>query len=141
MLKDQPRSIFPPSLFQLLHTNSIVSTYQIHELGATTVETALKMASQCERAQLALNISSPNSLMSVTVPSNFLPAPTALVTSVSVAMEDIKAEIRDIKHQQTRYTDEKHLSDQVAWLQLEVNAVTKSWPQRNQNPPLQPLQP
>ncbi|KAL7379473.1 hypothetical protein ABVT39_027825 [Epinephelus coioides] len=70
-------------------------------------------------------------------PSSSLPASITLNTNVTAAIADIKAEIRDIKRQWNRHTDEKleYLSDQVARLQLEVNAVTRSSPQRTVQDP------
>ena len=107
---------------------------KVHEHGATTVDLALKIASQCERAQLALNINSPSQLMSVTAPTHMLPTPTPHTgTDLATAITQMQADIKDIKQQQrSRRTDDQleFLSDKVARLQLEVNAVSMREPRR-----------
>lgn len=103
---------------------------KIHEHGATTMDSALKIASQCERAQLALNINSPSPLMSLTAASQLSLAPPipSPLTELSTAISDMRAELKDIKRHQARQTDKRldHLADQFAKLQCAVTSVYKN---------------
>ena len=55
---------------------------KIHKLGAFTLEAALKVATQCDRGQLALSIASPSPVMPVTVlPSSPASMPIAELTA------------------------------------------------------------
>ena len=57
---------------------------KIHEHGATTIDAALKIATQCERAQLAMTVTSPTPLMSIAASPLTGPLPDILVKNANM---------------------------------------------------------
>lgn len=64
---------------------------KIHEHGAVTLDNALKIASQCERAQLAIRIANPTAIMPVTVHQQPLCA-----TATPTPIADLASAIADL---------------------------------------------
>lgn len=105
---------------------------KIHEHGATTIDAALKIATQCERAQLAMTATSPATLMSIAASPKTGSSPPQIpgMAELSAAIQDIKVELRDIKRHQSGHSggvlDE--LTHQVANLQSQVSGTATQPP-------------
>ncbi|KAL7880767.1 hypothetical protein SRHO_G00030210 [Serrasalmus rhombeus] len=115
---------------------------KIHEHGAVTLEAALKVAAQCERAQLALTVAAHTPVMTVTSQaSHSLQSPIADLTA---AVADLKAELHDLRQTHLKQTDSRldRLTRQVAEFPwglrdcahpglLPCSANTHGWPIRH----------
>lgn len=79
---------------------------KIHEHGATIIDAALKIATQCERAQLAMTATSPAPLMSIAASPKTGSSPPQIpgMAELSAAIQDIKVELRDIKRHQSGHS-------------------------------------
>ncbi|KAL7863381.1 hypothetical protein SRHO_G00123650 [Serrasalmus rhombeus] len=87
---------------------------KIDEHGAVTLEAALKVAVQCEQAQLALTVATHTPVMTVTSQaSHSLQSPIADLTA---AVADLKAELHDLRQTHLKQTDSRldQLAQQVA---------------------------
>lgn len=98
---------------------------KIHEHGALTLEAALKVATQCERGQLAISIASPSSVMPVTVGHTALPTPSTPIAELTAAIADLRADFKSLQRSQTQTSEDRldQLSRQVSSLRQEVSGI------------------
>ncbi len=101
---------------------------KIHEHGAVTLNDALKIASQCERAHLAISVANPTTIMPVTVYQQPSPA-TAIstpITDLASAIADLRVDLHTLRQSHQRRTDERLdlLSQQITNLQHKVTETT-----------------
>lgn len=101
---------------------------KIHEHGAVTLDSALKIASQCERAQLAISVANSTTIMPVTVhqqPSSASATPTPIADLAS-AIADLRMDLHTLRQSHQRRTDERLdlLSQQINDLQHKVTDTT-----------------
>lgn len=72
---------------------------KIHEHGAVTLDNALKVATQCERAQLAISVANPSPVMPVTV--NSQPSANTVTATHITEIASAIAELRTDLHATT----------------------------------------
>ena len=89
---------------------------KIHEHGAVTLDAALKVATQCERAQLALTVAAHTPIMPVTVTPQPGACSQSPISELTAAIADLKTELNDLKQTHLRHTESRldRLSQQVA---------------------------
>lgn len=103
---------------------------KIHEHGAVTLDNALKVASQCERAQLAISVASPSAVMPVTVnplPSTNIVTP-AQIYELASAIAELRTDLHALHQSHLRRTDERmdQLSQRISSIQDEVTSSMHS---------------
>ncbi|KAL6466207.1 hypothetical protein MHYP_G00263400 [Metynnis hypsauchen] len=89
---------------------------KIHEHGAVTLEAALKVATQCERAQLALTVAAHTPVMPVTVtPQPGITSHPALA-ELTAAIADLRTDLHALKQTHLQHTEKRldHLTQQVS---------------------------
>lgn len=98
---------------------------KIHEHGALTLEAALKVATQCERGQLALTIASPSSVMPVTVGHTTTSSPLMPITELTAAIAELRADFKALQHAQAKTSEDRldQLSRQFTSLRQEVSGI------------------
>lgn len=103
---------------------------KIHEHGAVTLDNALRVATQCERAQLAISVANPSAVMSVMAnqqpPANTVTA--THITELASAIAELRTDLHALRQSHLRRTDERvdQLSQRVSSLQDEVTSSTHS---------------
>ncbi len=103
---------------------------KIHEHGAVTLDNALKVATQCERAQLAISVANPSAVMPVMV-NQQSSANTVTATHISElasAIAELRTDLHALRQSHLRRTDERvdQLSQRISSLQDEVISSTHS---------------
>lgn len=101
---------------------------KIHEHGAVTLDNALKIARQCERAQLAISIANPTAVMPVTVhqqPVSATATPTPIADLAS-AIADLRMDLHTLRQSHERRTDDRLdvLSQQITNIQHKMTETT-----------------
>ncbi len=103
---------------------------KIHEHGAVTLDNALKVATQCERAQLAISVANPSAVMPVMV--NQQPSANTVtathITELASAIAELRTDLHALRQSHLRRTDERvdQLSRRISSLQDEVTSSTQS---------------
>ncbi len=101
---------------------------KIHEHGAVTLNDALKIASQCERANLAISVANPTTIMPVTVHQQPSPATTIStpIADLASAIADLRLDLHTLRQSHQRRTDERLdlLSQQITNLQHKGTETT-----------------
>ncbi len=96
---------------------------KIHEHGAVTLDNALKVATQCEHAQLAISVANPSAVMTVMVNQQ----PSANTVTATHIIE-LASDLHALRQSHLRRTDERvdQLSRRISSLQDEVTSSTQS---------------
>lgn len=101
---------------------------KVHEHGATTIEAAQRIAAQCERAQLAMTVTTPAPLLSgvTSLPVGHVHSPLPGMAEMTAAIMEIKSELSDIKRHQSKHSGMvvDNLTERVAQLQHDVSTIT-----------------
>lgn len=102
---------------------------KIHEHGAMTLDNALKVATQCERAQLAISVANPSAVMPVMVTPQSSPNNMAAphITELAVAIAELRTDLKALRQSHLRHTDERidQLSQRVSSLQDHLTSSTR----------------
>lgn len=98
---------------------------KIHEHGAETLDAALKVATQCERGQLAISIASPSSVSPVTVGRTTPSHPSTPMAELTAAIAELRADFKTLQRSQAQTSEDRldQLSRQVSSLRQEVSGI------------------
>ncbi len=103
---------------------------KIHEHGAVILDNALKVATQCERAQLAISVTNPSAVMPVMVnqQSSANTVTATHITELASAIAELRTDLHDLRQSHLRRTDEcvDQISRRISSLQDEVTSSTQS---------------